>query len=918
MCGIVAIYSTENCVAPELYESLIHLQHRGQDAAGILTMDPRSSAFHAKHGLGLVKDIFHIADMKHLPGNLGIAHVRYPTSGGHQLSDAQPMLIEFPITLALAHNGNLVNHHDVFKELQLAHKIALKSATDSKIFLFLLGHYLKGIAADTNSDFFNQLTVIAQKLFKHLKGSYSLVVLIAGKGLLVLRDPHGLRPLVIGTRKNEQQKNDYIFASETTMFYGLGFSVFGNVEPGEVIFVSLEGEIFRKTLTTRVFRPCVFEYVYFARPDSNLDEVNVYRARLRMGENLAKKWQKLYPDLLPDVVIPAPFTSNTAALAFANVLNIRYSEGLYKNPFIGRTFIMPSDRERKASVRYKLTPQKIEIEHKNVLILDDSIVRGTTSREIVHMVRESGAKKIYFASTAPPLKHSCFYGIDIPSSRDLIAADQSEEQIRQYLEVDILLYQDIEDLVEAVTRKGKHPIVRPCMACMDGHYIHKKEDNMKRFLIVGSGAREHAIAKALKRSAQNPKIFYYGTTHNSGIDELADGYMFGDLKDVDRIVSYAKQSDIGIAIIGPELPLSYGLADVLWNNRIPVVGPRKNFAQVETSKAFTRNLLQKYSIPGTLKFKHFCDLNGVKEFLETLGLDGYMIKADGLIGGKGVKVAQEHLHSFEEAYEFCESLIQNKQSFIIEEKICGPEFSLMCFCDGNTLVPMPLVQDYKRAYINNTGPNTGGMGSYSDANHRLPFLTETDFKHASDINQKFLDALNQEFSEKYIGILYGSFMLTQNGVRLIEYNARFGDPEAMNVLPLLQSDFVELCHALVSGQLHNASVSFAPLATVCKYAVPKGYPDSPIVHTTIDTTSVHNRDILYYAAVHCENNEIKTTHSRALAILAQGNTIAQAEHLAESEIKNVKGQLFHREDIGRCLSSAIVSPISTLHTQGLI
>lgn len=898
MCGIVAIYNTENSVAPELYESLIHLQHRGQDAAGILTMHSVSFAFHAKHGLGLVKDIFHVNDIKHMPGHFGVAHVRYPTSGGHHLSDAQPMFLEFPITIALAHNGNLVNHHHIFKELQLEHKIALKDATDSKILLFLLAHYLQNIEPNHHHDFFDQLTAVAQKLFKHLKGSYSLVVLIAGKGLFVLRDPHGLRPLVIGSRPNQQKKTDYIFASETTMFYGLGFSIYDNVQPGEVIFVDLQGEIFRKVLITTHFRPCVFEYVYFARPDSNLDEVNVYRARLRMGENLARKWQRVYPDIVPDVVIPAPFTSNTAALAFANILNIRYSEGLYKNPFIGRTFIMPSDQERKASVRHKLTPQKIEIENKNVLILDDSIVRGTTSREIVRMVRESGAKKIYFASTAPPLRFPCFYGIDIPSAKDLIASEQSEEQIKNYLEVDVLLYQDVDDLVEAVIRKGKHQIIRPCMACMDGQYIHINNESIMRFLIIGSGAREHAIAKALQQSASNPKIFCYGNTHNPGIVALSEDYVVGDLTHIEKILAYAQQWKINITIIGPELPLALGLADLLWNHDIPVIGPKKNLAQIETSKSFTRNLLQKYSIPGTLKFKYFKNLIGVKEFLEELGSDGYVIKADGLMGGKGVKVAQEHLKSFEDAYDFCANLIENHQTFIIEEKISGSEFSLMCFCDGHTLVPMPIVQDYKRAFVNNTGPNTGGMGSYSDANGKLPFLTDEDVRTALHINQKVLDALNKEFSEKYIGVLYGSFMLTKKGVYLIEYNARFGDPEAMNVLSLLRSDFVKICQALVSGQLEHMEIQFASLATVCKYAVPKGYPDAPMINKTIDTSEIENKDALYYASVQCENGQLTTTNSRSVAILGQGQSIIDAEKIAETEIKRLKGQLFHRSDIG--------------------
>src|SRR3990167_1816004 len=306
---------------------------------------------------------------------------------------------------------------------------------------------------------------------ERVEGAYSVVSLIIGRGLIAFRDPHAIRPLVFGERKNADDKSDYIFASETTPFYALGFEPKGDLAPGEVAYVSLSGKLYRQIVTPRVFTPCAFEYVYFARPDSTLDEVSVYRARLRMGQNLAKRWMAAFPDVLPDIVIPAPFTANTAALSFAHELNVRYSEGLYKNPFIGRTFIMPNQSTRSRSVRYKLTPQKTEIENKKVLIVDDSIVRGTTSHEIVKMVREFGAKEIYFVSSCPPIKHPCFYGIDIPSRKELIAAHCSEKQICDYLNVDRLLYQTQNDLVEAITRRGEHHIKRPCMACMDGVYV---------------------------------------------------------------------------------------------------------------------------------------------------------------------------------------------------------------------------------------------------------------------------------------------------------------------------------------------------------------------------------------------------------------------------------------------------------------
>jgi amidophosphoribosyltransferase len=294
---------------------------------------------------------------------------------------------------------------------------------------------------------------------------------VIGKGLVAFRDPHGIRPLVWGERKREDGSSDYIFASENTAFYALGFEPKGDLQPGEVAYVNQSGKLFKRVVEAREFRPCVFEYVYFSRPDSTLDGVSVYRSRLRMGQNLAKRWKEMYPDVIPDIVIPAPFTANTAALSFAHELGVRYSEGLYKNPFIGRTFIMPNQKARTRSVRYKLTPQRTEIKDKKVLIVDDSIVRGTTSREIVKMVREVGAKEIYFVSSCPPIKNPCFYGIDMPSPSELIAATHSLESVRAYLGVDHLLYQTQDDLVEAVTRRGEHHIETPCMACMDGKYI---------------------------------------------------------------------------------------------------------------------------------------------------------------------------------------------------------------------------------------------------------------------------------------------------------------------------------------------------------------------------------------------------------------------------------------------------------------
>jgi amidophosphoribosyltransferase len=469
MCGIVGIYSQEP-VAAELYDSLIHLQHRGQDAAGMITCDGR---FYPKHGLGLVREIFTPQNIEPLKGHMGIAHTRYPTAGGYNESDIQPLWIGSPRGIALAHNGNLVNYQELANDIRVKQHRHLNSSIDTEALLQLLADNLaKGSYNDHDEDdFFKQLSDAVKHIFNRVEGSYSVVGIVIGKGLIAFRDPHGIRPLVWGERKREDGGYDYIFASETTAFYSLGFEPKGDLAPGEVAYVTNTGKLFRRIVEARQFRPCVFEYVYFSRPDATSDGVSVYRSRLHMGQNLAQQWRERYPDVLLDVVIPAPFTANTAALSFAHELGVRYSEGLYKNPFIGRTFIMPNQKLRARNVQYKLTPQRTEIENKKVLIVDDSIVRGTTSREIVKMVREFGAKEINFVSTCPPIKNPCFYGIDIPSRKELIAATHTLEEIREYLGVDRLLYQTQEDLVEAITRKGEHHIEHPCMACMDGVYV---------------------------------------------------------------------------------------------------------------------------------------------------------------------------------------------------------------------------------------------------------------------------------------------------------------------------------------------------------------------------------------------------------------------------------------------------------------
>jgi amidophosphoribosyltransferase len=463
MCGIVGIKSNSE-VNRELIDSLIHLQHRGQDASGLITADDR---FHIKRQFGLVREAFNNLDPKLLPGTMGLGHVRYPTSGMQDENEIQPFWSGAPYGLSIAHNGNLTETDKLKERLAKHHNYHLNTKSDSELLLHFFAAQL-ALKNHLECPFFEKLALSIQELFSILSGAYSVVSCIIGQGLAAFRDPNGIRPLVIGRRAHSQNRFDYIFASENTMFYQLGFEEMGDVAPGELVFVDNDQQLHRRQLIKAEFNPCIFEYVYFARPDARLNDVSVYRSRLRMGQNLALKWQSSYPEITPDVVIPVPFSSNTAALSFASTLGIRYTEGLYKNPFIGRTFIMKNQKTRQSSVRYKLSPQETEIRNKKVLLLDDSIVRGTTSKEIVRMVKEFGAREVYFASACPPVAHPCFYGINLPSQDELIAAKLSKEAIKEYLGVDALLYQTEQDLIEAVTRKGSHQIQKPCIACLNG------------------------------------------------------------------------------------------------------------------------------------------------------------------------------------------------------------------------------------------------------------------------------------------------------------------------------------------------------------------------------------------------------------------------------------------------------------------
>ena len=469
MCGIIGIFSQEP-VAGELNDGLIHLQHRGQDAAGMCTFDTK---FHVTKGSGYVRDVFDETNLPTMTGKMGLGHTRYSTVGikGDRLSsqDSQPFTIPSPYGIAMAHNGDLTNYFELKEELALKDKRHCDSGCDVEAILNVFAAKLQTL--DHKMDMFEQICLAVESVFDRCEGAYSVIGMIAGKGMIAFRDPHGIRPFACGMRKNKNGKKDYIFSSENTMYYPLGFEYMGDVQPGEVVYVNEIGEMQSRSIRKKTFTPCVFEYVYLARPDSVINNISVYRSRLRMGQNLAAQWKKEHPDVMPDIVVPVPFSSNTAALAMAHELGVRYTEGLYKNPFIGRTFIMPGETQRRKSILLKLSPQEIELRGKNVMLVDDSIVRGTTSKEVVQLVKDAGAKKVYFVSAAPPVKFPDFYGIDIPTRKELIAANKTIPQIKKFIGADILMYQTIEGLTEAVTRKGEHNIDRLSMPYFDGWYV---------------------------------------------------------------------------------------------------------------------------------------------------------------------------------------------------------------------------------------------------------------------------------------------------------------------------------------------------------------------------------------------------------------------------------------------------------------
>lgn len=491
MCGIVGIYSTSP-VNQALYDALTVLQHRGQDAAGIVTL--KDGSLYLRKANGLVKDVFHTRHMRRLKGNMGVGHVRYPTAGCASSAEAQPLYVNSPYGVVLAHNGNLTNQDELKKELYETDRRHLNTSSDSEVLLNVFAHELQLSAKGplTPKKIFDAIKTV----YKRCHGAFAAVALITGHGMICFRDPYGIRPAVFG-KKEVKGKIEYMVASESVALDALDFELVRDVNPGEAIYIDSSGNLHTQQCTElHEVAPCIFEHVYLARPDSFMDDISVYRARLRMGEKLADKIKREWGEHDIDVVIPIPDTSTTSAMELAFKLNVKLRHGFVKNRYIGRTFIMPGQQMRKKSVKQKLNAIDIEFRGKNVLLIDDSIVRGTTSKQIVDMARAAGAKKVYFASAAPAVRYPNVYGIDMPSVNELIAHGRTDDEIGELIGADKLIYQDLNDLIETC-REGNPKITRFDTSVFNGEYITGDIDgaylealDMKRNDIAKLGSAE--------------------------------------------------------------------------------------------------------------------------------------------------------------------------------------------------------------------------------------------------------------------------------------------------------------------------------------------------------------------------------------------------------------------------------------------
>mgnify|MGYP006164058019 FL=1 len=466
MCGLVGVVVSKDAGVC-LYDTLTVLQHRGQDAAGIMTSD--NGKLNLRKNNGLVKDVFRTRHMRRLTGNMGVGHVRYPTAGGSSPALAQPFYVNSPYGLCLAHNGNLTNSKELSRDLFKEDLRHINTDSDSEVLLNVFAHELQRR---------NKMKPLPEDVFaavagvhNRCRGGFVAIVMLSGYGIVGFRDRNGIRPLVFGSRESEMGKKEYMIASESVALDSKGFTIERDVAPGEAVYIDTDGELHTQLCTEPgVHTPCIFEHVYFARPDSLMDGISVYKARMRMGDRLADKIERIRPAHDIDVIIPVPDTARTAALELANRLGLKFREGFVKNRYIGRTFIMPGQSQRKKSVRQKLNAIDLEFKGKNVLLVDDSIVRGTTCKQIIQMARDAGAAKVYFASAAPAIRYPNVYGIDMPAADELIASGKTEKEIEEAIGADWLIYQDLEDLISTAF-EGNPRIKQYECSVFNGEYV---------------------------------------------------------------------------------------------------------------------------------------------------------------------------------------------------------------------------------------------------------------------------------------------------------------------------------------------------------------------------------------------------------------------------------------------------------------
>ncbi len=884
MCGIFGVIDKKADVFGSVVLGLMSLQHRGQDACGIVSTD--GVELFSKKSCEPVNKAFTQRDAKRLAGKAAIGHTRYATQGNGTTREAQPLYLDGEVKIGLAQNGNMVNYFDLKEQLEKK-GVQFQTEVDTEVLLNLFHQEYK-----EEKDVFRA----AKSLFTHVRGAFAIVGIIPDKGLFCMRDSHGIRPLVLG-KKN----GSYAVASETIAFQVTGYEFVRDVAPGEVIFISNDGVLENKVLKQEKKAHCMFEWVYFACPNSMIEGRSVYKARLALGKLLSNRINKSKID----VVVPVPDSGRTAAIKLSEATGIKYREGLIKDRYISRTFIMPSQKEREASVSRKLNPVFSILKDQRVALVDDSIVRGTTSKRLVQMLKESGIRKVTFVSACPPIKYPCFYGIDMTTKKELIAASRSVEEIREYIKADELIYAKVQDVRDAIRRDV-------CTACLDGNYpiqITEKEQNVlstqreneqkkvdgKNVLVIGSGGREHAICRKIANSASLGRLF--AAPGNPGMAKIAQCHDI-DIFDNEVVVKFAKENNIDLVVVGPEDPLANGIVDALEQSDIKAFGVGAQAARFEASKAFSRKFMKKYGLP-SVEFEEFTDMEKAKKYIEKIGAP-IVIKADGLAAGKGVLVA----HDVKEALKFATDCLKNNKfgeassKIVVEECLFGEEVSYLVFCDGKTYKPMVNSQDHKPIFEGDKGPNTGGMGTYSPA----PILDGYESEIDEKIMQPFLKGIKKEGID-YRGVLYVGLMKTKDGLKILEFNCRFGDPETQVILPRLKSDLLEVFEAVVDKELESITLNWSGKHCMCVVTSSKGYPgayDRGVEISGVEKANALPQTHVIQAGTKFENDKLKTNGGRVLNVVALGDSLQEAAKNAYDGMSLVEFDgMYFRKDIGK-------------------